>query len=172
MTESPARCQQNFFQKEAFPATFPSFLQKLQGTPWTDGPGCAMMGLCQGRGPLWSVQPDTGHVCGKNFYDMEEPEMKKTKKLAALVLAMLMAFSLMAVTAAAYGAEHEHDGTCCEETIQPRRPAAQCLYCALGMDEYDTSMEDGIRYIIFKCYNDDCPYFVSNHVRATRKLKW
>ena len=98
--------------------------------------------------------------------------MKKTKKLAALVLAMLMAFSLMAVTAAAYGAEHEHDGTCCEETIQPRRPAAQCLYCALGMDEYDTSMEDGIRYIIFKCYNDDCPYFVSNHVRASRKLKW
>lgn len=97
--------------------------------------------------------------------------MKKTKKLAALVLAMMMAFSLMAVTASAYGAEHEHDGTCCEE-IQPRRPAAQCLYCALGMDEYDTSMEDGIRYIIFKCYNDDCPYFVSNHVRATRKLKW
>ena len=31
--------------------------------------------------------------------------MKKTKKLAALVLAMVMAFSLMAVTAAAYGAD-------------------------------------------------------------------
>ena len=31
--------------------------------------------------------------------------MKKSKKLAALVLALVMAFSLMAVTAAAYGAE-------------------------------------------------------------------
>ena len=31
--------------------------------------------------------------------------MKKSKKLAALVLAMVMALSLMAVTAAAYGAE-------------------------------------------------------------------
>ena len=34
--------------------------------------------------------------------------MKKTKKLAALFLGMVMAFSLMAVTAAAYGAE-DHD---------------------------------------------------------------
>lgn len=50
MAEGHAQCQQNFSQKEAFPATFPSFLQKLQGTSWTDGPGCAMMRLCQGRG--------------------------------------------------------------------------------------------------------------------------
>lgn len=98
--------------------------------------------------------------------------MKKTKKLAALVLAMVMAFSLMAVTASAYGAEHEHDGTCCEESIQPRRPAAQCLYCALGMDEYEAGMDKDGRYIIFKCYNDDCSYFVSNHVRATRTIHW
>lgn len=51
--------------------------------------------------------------------------MKKTNKLAALVLAMVMAFSLMAVTAAAYGAE-EHDEDCCEEMIQPRMPACPC----------------------------------------------
>lgn len=95
-----------------------------------------MMGLCQGRGPLWSVQPDTGHVCGKNFYDMEEPEMKKTKKLAALVLAMLMAFSLMAVTASAYDeGEHVYDCTvCCEEEgimpLGPVDPAGPpCIIC-------------------------------------------
>lgn len=35
--------------------------------------------------------------------------MKKTKKLAALFLALMMAFSLMAVTAAAYSAE-AYDG--------------------------------------------------------------
>ena len=34
--------------------------------------------------------------------------MKKAKKLASLFLAMLMAFSLMAVTASAYDAGHEH----------------------------------------------------------------
>jgi hypothetical protein len=62
--------------------------------------------------------------------------MKKTKKLAALVLALVMAFSLMAVTAAAYGAdEHVHDGTCCEETIQPRKPGYWCPKC-LGPASY------------------------------------
>ena len=53
--------------------------------------------------------------------------MKKAKKLASLFLAMLMAFSLMAVTASAYDAGHEHDCMVCgEEGIQPRRPAAWC----------------------------------------------
>ena len=161
-----------FFPKRGVPCNFSLFFAKVAGNALDGRAGVCYDETVPRTRLLWSVQPDTGHVCGENLYDMEEPEMKKTKKLAALVLAMLMAFSLMAVTAAAYGAEHEHDGTCCEETIQPRRPAAQCLYCALGMDEYDSSMEDGVRYIIFKCYNDDCPYFVSNHVRATRKLKW
>ena len=35
--------------------------------------------------------------------------MKKSNRLASLFLAMLMAFSLMAVTASAYDAGHEHD---------------------------------------------------------------
>lgn len=53
--------------------------------------------------------------------------MKKTKKLAALFLAMVMVFSLMAVTAAAYGAEeHKHDETCCEEVVMPRGPVCVC----------------------------------------------
>lgn len=53
--------------------------------------------------------------------------MKKMKKLAALAMAMAMVLSLMAVTAAAYGAEeHEHDETCCEETIMPRTPVCAC----------------------------------------------
>ena len=54
--------------------------------------------------------------------------MKKAKKLAALFLAMMMALSIMAVTAAAYGAEeHAHDEACCEETVMPRIPGAP--YC-------------------------------------------
>lgn len=60
--------------------------------------------------------------------------MKLTKKLAALVLALTMVFSLMAVTAAAYGAEeHEHTDACSVETIQPRRPEYECPRCGEGM---------------------------------------
>ena len=78
--------------------------------------------------------------------------MKKTKKLAALVLAMVMAFSLMAVTAAAYGAD-EHDETCCEESIQPRKPAAPvCPYCGTVTTDMGFKWENGIRYIIFECH--------------------
>lgn len=44
------------------------------------------------------------------------------------MLAMVIAFSLMAVTAAAYGAEeHKHDKTCCEEVVMPR-----VLVCVCG----------------------------------------
>ncbi len=79
--------------------------------------------------------------------------MKKTKKLAALVLAMVMAFSLMAVTAAAYGAdEHVHDGTCCEETIQPRKPGGWCPRCGEGASCYPCGEKDG-RII----YRWECP---------------
>ncbi len=80
--------------------------------------------------------------------------MKKTKKLAALILALVMAFSLMAVTAAAYGAdEHVHDGTCCEETIQPRKPAAPvCPYCGTVTTETGMKEVGGIRYIYYECY--------------------
>ena len=47
--------------------------------------------------------------------------MKKRTKIASLFLAMLMAFSLMAVTAAAYDGGHEHVCTLCgEEGIGPR----------------------------------------------------
>ena len=77
--------------------------------------------------------------------------MKKTKKLAALVLAMVMAFSLMAVTAAAYGAE-EQDETCCEESIQPRKPAAPvCPYCGTVTTDMGFVWEGGTRYIKFQC---------------------
>lgn len=62
--------------------------------------------------------------------------MKKTKKLAALFLAMVMAFSLMAVTAAAYGAEeHTHDETCCENAVIARKPGNWCPQC-LGPASY------------------------------------
>lgn len=99
--------------------------------------------------------------------------MKKMKKLAALVLAMVMAFSLMAVTAAAYGAEeHKRDGTCCAEAVQPRKPGATCSYCGYGMTETGSSQDSYGRYLRFTCYNDDCSYFISSsrRERATTKV--
>ena len=79
--------------------------------------------------------------------------MKKMKKLAALVLAMAMAFSLMSVTAAAYGAEeHEHDTTCCEATIQPRIPAMWCQSCSQEMGLVDMeSIGNDTYQLYFKC---------------------
>ena len=76
--------------------------------------------------------------------------MKKTKRLAALFLAMMMAFSIMAVTAAAYGEEgHVHTGACSEETIQPRIPAAPyCWKC----DQEMVHAGGGKEYYTFKCY--------------------
>ena len=74
--------------------------------------------------------------------------MKKMKKLAALVLALVMAFSLMAVTAAAAGAEHDC-AVCSEETIQPRIPSMHCPKCREGMfvtrvykDQYNQRVVD------------------------------
>lgn len=81
--------------------------------------------------------------------------MKKMKKLAALVLAMAMAFSLMSVTDAA-GKEHEHDcAVYSEETIQPRIPAAQCPKCGTGMTPhvYRVGTE---YYVEFFCHRSDC----------------
>ena len=56
--------------------------------------------------------------------------MKCTKRFAALVLAMMMAFSVMAVTAAAYDSAdaHAHEG-CCENEIEPRIKTVRCTKC-------------------------------------------
>ena len=79
--------------------------------------------------------------------------MKLTKKLLALVLAMVMAFSLMAVTAAAYGAEeHEHTHAC-TETIEPKGVAMMCDYCGRGMLQVKPQ-NDGM--LAFKCMNETC----------------
>ncbi len=78
--------------------------------------------------------------------------MKKSKKLAALVLAMVMALSLMAVTAAAYGEEHVHDGTCCEEAIQPRKPGApECPSCNILMTDTGGGYENEKPVRYFRC---------------------
>ena len=89
--------------------------------------------------------------------------MRKMKKLAALCLAMLMAFSIMAVTAAAYDAAgHVHDETCAEATVQPRRPAAWCHACGQAM------IDDGIVYVGTKLYVQ----FHCGSCEATLKLPW
>lgn len=94
--------------------------------------------------------------------------MKKTKKLAALFLAMVMAFSLMAVTAAAYGAEeHVHDETCCAETIQPRKPGApECLYCGYPMTDVGTGSDGGGSFNWYQCKTAGCPNRNSTPVRG------
>lgn len=76
--------------------------------------------------------------------------MKKAKKLAALFLAMMMALSIMAVTAAAYGAEeHAHDEACCEETVMPRIPGPPlCDKCNQPMSLAGGSSD----YYTYKCY--------------------
>ena len=82
--------------------------------------------------------------------------MRKMKTLAALCLAMLMAFSLMAVTASAYDAAgHEHDETCAEATVQPRRPAAWCHSCGQAMIDDGIVWVDGRRCVAFHCAT--CP---------------
>ncbi len=55
--------------------------------------------------------------------------MKRTKRVASLFLALLMAFSCMAVPAMAAG-ENGEDGT------MPRKPAYQCPQCR-GLAELD-----------------------------------
>lgn len=71
--------------------------------------------------------------------------MKRTKKMLALVLAMVMAFSLLAVTAAAYGAEeHEHECAACseDEGVMPLGPVGPqgppCPVCG-GTTEWRTT---------------------------------
>lgn len=71
--------------------------------------------------------------------------MKKTKKLAALFLALMMAFSLMAVTAAAYDMEeHDHECAVCSEDggIMPIGEMGLCPYCN-GAAEYRVDPKSG-----------------------------
>lgn len=65
--------------------------------------------------------------------------MKKSKKLAALVLAMVMALSLMAVTAAAYGAE---------KSVMRRLPACPCGEGAVYVKEL---------YYPYQIFSVKCP---------------
>ena len=83
--------------------------------------------------------------------------MKTTKRFASLFLAMLMAFSLMAVTASACDAGHAHDETCAEATVQPRRPAVMCYSCGQEM-VVANSWDAGIKGIafIFECKTSGC----------------
>ena len=65
--------------------------------------------------------------------------MKKTNRLASLFLAMLMAFSLMAVTASACDSEDSpvHTEACEDEGIMPLYPmkGPPCPYCGCEMSD-------------------------------------
>lgn len=82
--------------------------------------------------------------------------MKNMKKLAALFMAMVMAFSLMAVTAAAYGEMgHVHDETCAEESVQPRTQVIHCPKCGGDCRVWTATRNDGCGgTITVRCY--DC----------------
>lgn len=83
--------------------------------------------------------------------------MKKTKKLAALFLAMLMALSCMATTAMAYGAEeHDHDCVCSVETIQPRIPAQKCPKCGTTMNPHAYIDTNNQRVVEYFCPKAGC----------------
>lgn len=71
---------------------------------------------------------------------------------------MVMSFSLMAVTAAAYGAEeHEHTHVCSTETIQPRKPGApQCIYCGQAMTDVGAGKDQIGPFTLYECMNPDC----------------
>lgn len=80
--------------------------------------------------------------------------MKKTKRLAALFLALMMSLSLLAVTASAYGVEeHAHDEECCDAVIMRLPAAPYCPKCGepmvhngVGEDRY------GNRVYYFECF--------------------
>ena len=65
--------------------------------------------------------------------------MKKTNRLASLFLALLLAFSLMAVTASACDSKdsHVHTEACEDEGIMPLYPmkGPPCPYCGYEMYE-------------------------------------
>lgn len=68
--------------------------------------------------------------------------MKKSRKLLALVLAMMMAFSLMSTASAAYEEEHVHDETCCETTVQPRNQVIWCPKCGASARTWVTTHDN------------------------------
>lgn len=73
--------------------------------------------------------------------------MKKTKRMLALVLAMMMAFAIMAMTASAYEAEdgHVHTEACSEEgSVQRRPPAGRCPICGVW-GTYDRIEINGVK---------------------------
>ncbi len=83
--------------------------------------------------------------------------MKCSKKLLALVLAMVLAFSLMAVTAAAYDAGHEHDCMVCseDEGIMPLGPVGPlgpaCSICGAPTVGFPVEDKDGNIKYVYRC---------------------
>ena len=83
--------------------------------------------------------------------------MKRTKRFFALFLALMMSFSIMAVTAAAYGEEeHVHTDACGTESVM-RYPSAQCGTCGMGMTQVGFISKNNGTYVKLQCKNPDCP---------------
>lgn len=82
--------------------------------------------------------------------------MKRTKRFFALFLALMMSFSIMAVTAAAYGEEeHVHTDACGAESVM-RTPSAICGTCGMGMTQIGIDSSGSTYYALLQCKNPDC----------------
>jgi len=73
--------------------------------------------------------------------------MKAAKKLTALVLALMMSLSIMAVPAAAYG----------DDVIMPRGPAKRCPVCDAPMEEVKRGRDENNKiYSVLECVTPGC----------------
>lgn len=86
--------------------------------------------------------------------------MTRIKKLLALTLAMVMAFTLLAMPAMAYGEDHEHEcAVCSDEEIMPRQAMARCPKCHDGAYLYERDSTTEGKQIRIICVNTaECGY--------------
>ena len=106
----------------------------------------------------------------QNF--LEEPQMKRTKRLLALVLAMMMAFSMLAIPAAAHGDE--------DEGIMPLGLEIQCPNPACRQSLIQETMElDGpsVKFTCRTCGQNHTVPSIAVYVRSvcthcTYKTEW
>lgn len=138
-TDTHAEVSKNFSPNEAFPANFAYFFKICRERP-VQGDRDVLSSDHQGRAPRSgeAYKADIrGFVCGEIFTLLEITEMKKTKKLATLMLALVMALSCMTMPAMA-------------SDISPRWLACWDRECG-GRTVQRTTYEDGEIYLSASC---------------------